>query len=82
MEAHGRMEVQFHAFLTSGTDGGELSASRPGRFTPCLDVVAMKSCSCWNRKRIVQPLVVASNFVIFNVMEQADILFSSCNKAA
>jgi hypothetical protein len=27
------MEVQIHAFLTSALDGGEWSASRPGRFT-------------------------------------------------
>jgi hypothetical protein len=27
------VEVQLHAFLTSAQDGGELSASRPGRFT-------------------------------------------------
>jgi hypothetical protein len=26
--------VQLHAFLTSALDGGERSASRPGRFTP------------------------------------------------
>jgi len=28
------MEVQFNAFLTSETDGGEWSASRSGHFTP------------------------------------------------
>jgi hypothetical protein len=27
------VDVQLHAFLTSALDGGELSASRPGRFT-------------------------------------------------
>jgi hypothetical protein len=26
--------VQLHVFLTSALDGGEWSASRPGRFTP------------------------------------------------
>jgi hypothetical protein len=28
------MVVQRHAFLTSALDGGQWSASRPGRFTP------------------------------------------------
>jgi hypothetical protein len=28
------VEVQHHAFLTSTLEGGECSASRPGRFTP------------------------------------------------
>jgi len=28
------MELQFHIFLTSALDGGELSAPHPGRFTP------------------------------------------------
>jgi hypothetical protein len=28
------VEIQLHAFLTSALDGGEWSASRPGRFTP------------------------------------------------
>jgi len=28
------VEVQLHAFLSSAIDGGEWSASRPGRFTP------------------------------------------------
>jgi hypothetical protein len=28
------VKVQFHAFLTSALDGGEWSASLPGRFTP------------------------------------------------
>jgi hypothetical protein len=28
------VEAQFHAFLTSALDGGEWSASRPGRFIP------------------------------------------------
>jgi hypothetical protein len=28
------VEVQLHVFLTSTLDGGEWSASRPGRFTP------------------------------------------------
>jgi hypothetical protein len=32
MKAYWGMEL--HAFLTSGLDGGEWSASRPGRFTP------------------------------------------------
>jgi len=29
----GGVEIQLHAFLTSALDGGEWSASRPGRFT-------------------------------------------------
>jgi hypothetical protein len=28
------VDVQIHIFLTSALDGGEWSASRPGRFTP------------------------------------------------
>jgi hypothetical protein len=32
MKTHGEVEVQLHAFLTSALDGGEWSASRPGRF--------------------------------------------------
>jgi hypothetical protein len=34
MKAYWGVEVQLHAFLTSALDGGELLASRPGRFTP------------------------------------------------
>jgi len=34
MTIFGRVEVQLHAFLNSTLDGGELSAQRPGRFTP------------------------------------------------
>jgi hypothetical protein len=30
----GGMEVHLHALLTSALDAGELSALRPGRFTP------------------------------------------------
>jgi hypothetical protein len=33
MKMYWGLEVQFHAFLTSALDGGEWSASRPGRFT-------------------------------------------------
>jgi hypothetical protein len=33
MKAFWGMEVWHHAFLTSTLDGGEWSASRPGRFT-------------------------------------------------
>jgi len=32
MKTYGEVEMQFHAFLTSELDGGEWSASRPGRF--------------------------------------------------
>jgi len=28
------MDVYFHAYLTAALDGGEWSASKPGRFTP------------------------------------------------
>jgi len=32
-KVYGRLAVQFHAFLTSATDGGEQIASQLGRFT-------------------------------------------------
>jgi len=34
IKAYWGVEVEIHAFLTSTLDGGEWSASRPGRFTP------------------------------------------------
>jgi hypothetical protein len=34
MKTYWGVEVKLHAFLTSVLDGGELSASRPCRFTP------------------------------------------------
>jgi hypothetical protein len=34
MKAYGRVDVQFHIFLTSALVGGEWSVSRPRRFTP------------------------------------------------
>jgi len=34
MKTYGGVELQIHAFITSALDGGEWSASRPGRFTP------------------------------------------------
>jgi hypothetical protein len=33
MKSYGGVEMQLHAFLTLVLDGGEWSASRPGRFT-------------------------------------------------
>jgi len=33
MNAQGAMELQYHAFLTSGIEGDERSASRPSFFT-------------------------------------------------
>jgi hypothetical protein len=33
MKTYGGVEEQLHAFLTSGLDTGEWSASSPGRFT-------------------------------------------------
>jgi hypothetical protein len=34
MEVYWGVEVWLHEFLTSALDGGEWSASRPGRFIP------------------------------------------------
>jgi hypothetical protein len=34
MKAYWGVDVQLHAFLTSTLDGGEWSASHPGRLTP------------------------------------------------
>jgi hypothetical protein len=34
MKAYGGVDVQIHIFLTTALGGGELSASRPGPFTP------------------------------------------------
>jgi hypothetical protein len=34
MKVCGGVDVQIRVFLTPALDGGELSASRPGRFTP------------------------------------------------
>jgi hypothetical protein len=34
MKTYWRVEVQLHSFLTSALDGGECSASHPGRFIP------------------------------------------------
>jgi hypothetical protein len=34
MKMYWGVEVKLHAFLTSALNGGEWSASRPGRFTP------------------------------------------------
>jgi len=34
MKTYGGMDVELHSLLTSALDGGEWSASRPGRFTP------------------------------------------------
>jgi hypothetical protein len=34
MKAYWGVEVKVHAFMTLALDGGEWSASRPGRFTP------------------------------------------------
>jgi hypothetical protein len=33
MKAYGGVDIQIHIFLTSALDAGELSASRPGRFS-------------------------------------------------
>jgi len=34
MKTYGLAEVRLHAFVTSGPDRGERSASRPSRFIP------------------------------------------------
>jgi hypothetical protein len=37
MKTYGGVDVQIHVFITSALVGGEWSASRPGRLTPCKD---------------------------------------------
>jgi hypothetical protein len=34
VKAYGGVEVQLHVLLTLAVDGGEMSLSRPGQFTP------------------------------------------------
>jgi hypothetical protein len=47
MKTYGRMEVELHAFLSWASDGGELSASRTGRFTPGEGVPCTHSIGGW-----------------------------------
>jgi hypothetical protein len=72
MKFDGRTEVKLHRFLTSALDGGVLSASSSGFFTPGKDprirwvgcrtvvdaVVKTKLfADTWNRTPVVQPVV-------------------------
>jgi hypothetical protein len=52
------VEVQLHAFLTSARDGGEWSASRPGRFAPRERAPSTHYIGGWVDPRVVLDAVV------------------------
>jgi hypothetical protein len=52
------MEVQLHTFLSSALDGGEWSASRPGRFTPRERALGTHWIGGWLDPRAVLDAVV------------------------
>jgi hypothetical protein len=52
MKMHGRVDVWIHIFLTLVLVGRELSASRPGRFTPGERVTAAYWIGDWVGLRI------------------------------
>jgi hypothetical protein len=53
MKTYWGVEVLLHAFLTSALDGGEWSASRPGRFTPRERAPGTHSIGGWVGPRAV-----------------------------
>jgi hypothetical protein len=52
------MKVYLHALLTSALDGGELSASRPGRFTSRERALDTHWIGCWASSRAGMDVVV------------------------
>jgi hypothetical protein len=44
MKTYGGVEVYVHNFFNSALDGGECSASRPGRFTPEIESTLPITC--------------------------------------
>jgi hypothetical protein len=63
MKKYGGVEAELHAFLISALDGGVLSVSRPGRFTPKgkgprypLDRRLSGHQSLWRRENIPSPV--------------------------
>jgi hypothetical protein len=55
MKTYGGVEVKLHAFLTSVLDGGEWSASRPGRFIPRERSPGSRWIGSWVDSRAVLP---------------------------
>jgi hypothetical protein len=58
MKTYWGVEVYFQAFLTSALDGGEWSASRPGRFTPRERTARIHWIGGWVGPRAVLDAVV------------------------
>jgi hypothetical protein len=55
------VEAQLHTFLTSALDGGEWSASRPGRFTPRESAPGASGMGGWVGPRACLDTVVKSS---------------------
>jgi hypothetical protein len=58
MKAYWGVEVYLHAYLNSALDGGEWSASRPGRFTPRERVPGTHGIGGWVDQRACLDAVV------------------------
>jgi hypothetical protein len=58
MKTYWGMEVELHAFFTSALDGGEWSASRPGRFTPTERAPGTHLLGGWEGPRAVLDAVM------------------------